>query len=215
MKRSLVFLLLLLFSAACRMSVPTVEEQRVLIKKGSFPSGVPAWISPHAIKGTNAKTASAAGFLPEKFSAPEVVTRESELSFEERAAGTSGISVLRPRRARVLEEDLIEDKEEEEKSPLWKITELCPSIERRLNDALTTTDLSSRAQKFSELSNQCPLSADLWFWLGKDYHQIGESALAGRALERALVLDSSHEEARKLLAEVREGASESEDQDAQ
>lgn len=81
---------------------------------------------------------------------------------------------------------------------LAKIDQLCPGTEKRVNDALTTTDMAERIAKYEALTARCPESSDLWVWLGKDYESMKMFSDAGRCYQRAIGLDPSNAEAKSL-----------------
>lgn len=189
-------------ATGCRFRAPSVAEQERLITSGAFPGGVPAWVSP-AARGEVPAGRLSSGFVPESFSARP--PRSSSLAFNTGSVSQpyfeqAPLEVARLRREQAQQ---AAQQEHEEDSPLERITRRCPQVEDSVAEALTTTDRTKRIAMYESLTKRCPNSADLWTWLGKDYSRDGNLVKAANSLERALILDSSNEEARSLLATVR------------
>jgi Tfp pilus assembly protein PilF len=76
-------------------------------------------------------------------------------------------------------------------------------VEDEVRSALINTDLSSRTAQYAGIVKRCPISGDLWLWLGKDYLAGEDFDGAERALERVLTVDRDNQEAQELLKSAR------------
>jgi len=186
---------------AC-IKVPTVKEQEELVKRGTFPTGVPAWMSK---RGAYRRFPSAgSGLIPVSFGTsaavdvahPSVALAEARMEAE--------ISSLRKR-----VDSLIADTDKQSESPLSRIAAICPGLEDVVNDAVTTIavendEIDRKIKKLSLLTRRCPTSWDLLLWLGKEYQRRGRIVDATRCFEQVLSLDSGNKEAALLLKKLRE-----------
>lgn len=86
--------------------------------------------------------------------------------------------------------------------PLSSIAQLCPHLERPLNDALTTVDDELQIVKYEALTKRCPNSAPLLMFLCEAYQRGKKSAATKRCLEQVLMLDPENPEATKMMADT-------------
>ncbi|MCB0360092.1 MAG: hypothetical protein KDD44_10660, partial [Bdellovibrionales bacterium] len=89
------------------------------------------------------------------------------------------------------------------KSALDRILATCPTAEDDVTDALTTTVVDTRIEKYRRLVRRCPNSGDLWAWLAQDYQTAGRRGEARQAAERALLLDGENKEAAQVMRELK------------
>lgn len=172
----------ILFLSAC-LRVPTLDEQQKLVSDGAFPGGVPMWV--YGSKGGQRHYIP--GVIPTSFEATRSVYK-SELS-------------LRPDRW----DDLrpVEEKVEEKQAatPLGRIAQVCgEEVERDASNALTTTDAETKGILLKALSEKCPTSWDIWFWLARSQLTNGDLSAAKMSLEKVLAIDRTNKEARELLS---------------
>ncbi|OVE80199.1 hypothetical protein BVY02_01050 [bacterium J17] len=198
---------LLFFTAGCRFKSPTVQEQKELVNRGSFPRGVPPWIPPAAISGKPKRLSS--GFISESFSGPgNAVPARTGLSKEsDSLQSDDDLEEERRTSASNTQEDVridLSGDTPKADDPLSRISGVCSGMETEVNDALLTVNVEQRIAKYKSLVNRCPASSDLWLWLGKEYKLQGRNVEAGRCFEKVLVIDNDNEEAESLLGEVRE-----------
>ena len=184
--------------SSCRLKFPSTRESRELVAQGAFPGGAPRWIP--AVRGERSAR-RASGFVPESYSSPRAESEKRGLS------ATRDLGFADDRQADTLARNAaaaeVDAAPSASLSPLERIAQVCAGLDSQVNAALTTTNMSERIEKYRSLVNRCPNSADLWFWLGRDYYRQNNLAQAGRCLEQALVLNSGNTEARNMLAEVR------------
>ena len=196
--------LLMQLSMGCQFRAPSIAEQRELIAKGSFPQGVPSWI-PQAALNQKFPRRSPLGVLPVSYVKPP---RTSSLfkGLNDPSRSTSLITRTEiAARERLNKQDASEASvEEKEASPFNRVVQLCPSIESDVSSMLTTSDPAQKTSKLESLSNRCPNSSDLQFWLAQAYIRQGKSVKAHRSLERAVLLDPKNDQAKALLKETRD-----------
>jgi hypothetical protein len=179
---------LLLLLAACTLKVPSVEEQQELVRRRTFPGGVPAWFAAGA--GGNAQIASG-GFMPAMLSAPPAIQ-----------ARTEDVTYPVLVRADELKPQDVKTGAEQELSVLDRINRECPGNEKEINQALTNTNRSERISQYQTLTRKCPMSPDLLLWLADDYRKAGQFIDARTTYQQVLVLDPASEKAKEGIATV-------------
>ena len=182
----------------CRIKSPSLEEQQALVQRGAFPSGTPGWLA--APTGVS-NPISAGGFIPTGFSAPSsgTVAGGASAAAERKTAELEYAAKQKAEAARQAELR----GEVKKDSPLARIETVCPGLESQVTDALTTTGLDERLQKYVRLTSRCSNSWDLWLWLGKDYQKKKQLVQASRCFEKSLIINAQNPEAEELLAKTR------------
>lgn len=184
-----------LAAAGCRFVSPSVEEQHALAAQGAFSGGVPAWSTMSGIGRSDD------GLIPQQYatrSTHDITDRTFSAARHQREETRARLEEL----ADVDNEDALQDIQTRPDSPLARITASCPAQEGAVTEAITTTDRIARIKKYRLLTRSCPGSADLWYWLGRDYAAEGRTSEARQALEQAAYLDPAHAEAKQLLSEL-------------
>ncbi len=191
--------------SACRFTVPSSGDGQHLLERGVFGEKVPAWVNQsksESMHGTDS------GIVPSTYSVPSAIKTS-------RSVAPTGIQRVEQEREE-LEANEESDSEElainsKEESPLDRIEKECPGLESAVSEALRTEARAQRIRKYESLTLRCPGSADLWFWLAKDYQDANQLVQAARSFERTLLIDPSNEAAQALQSIVKqklnEGAS--------
>ncbi len=182
----------------CRIKSPSLEEQQALVQRGAFPSGTPGWLAAPTGVGN---PISAGGFIPTGFAPPSAGTVAGGASAAS-ARKDAELEYAAKQKAEAARQAQLRG-EVKKDSPLSRIESVCPGLEREVTDALTTTALDERLQKYIKLTTRCSNSWDLWLWLGKDYQKKKQLVQASRCFEKSLILNAQNEEAEELLTKTR------------
>jgi len=188
----ILFLLVIFCLSGCRIKFPSIPEQKKIMADGGYTSGAPPWASDTVLSGQPTKRSSLS-LMPDSFSSPRA-SRTQTTSFEQR-------KIERQNQRQQSQKETAQDVNED--SPLHRISEICPSIEKDVTKALVTTDAHSRLQSLQSISKKCPESADLWYWQAKDHFQLGELSDANRCVNQALVLSASHKDSLELARKIK------------
>jgi hypothetical protein len=186
--------LCLLILPACRFKVPTPEEQQELLARGTFPGAVPAWVS--AEKGSRNQSLSAV--VPSAFSAPI----HTASSFARSTTESDPRDLKTEEQNRQVGKAPQPKVDNSEAGALSRLMAQCPNVEEEAKEALVNTDPYTRMEQYRALSQRCPESADVWFWLGKDYLAEGRLLEARNCLENAVLRNRSLDHARTLFEAV-------------
>ncbi len=212
-RKYLIFVaaLLLCSLCSCRFKAPTQSEGQAFAKAGAFPNGLPGWVQPP--EGSSAARREDAGIIPRSFGPSIQAKRSRSLAPQSRDDNREDVEERKRKVAEVRQQQLEEQQKsstsienQADESPLDRIERMCPGLESGVSDALRTENTTKRIRKYSKLTRRCPSSADIWFWLGKDYETAGRYQEAARAYERVLALDHDNDVARALLKVVKEKA---------
>lgn len=186
MRRIFTFIPFLIL-AACTVKVPSVEEQQELVRRRTFPGGVPAWF---AQAGGNTPMASS-GFMPATLSTPPALqSRTEDVTYPVLVRADE----LKPRDVRT--------GVEQELSVLERINRECPGNEKEINQALTNINRTERISQYQTLTTKCPMSPELLLLLGDDYKKAAKFLDARTTYQQVLVLDPSNEKAKEGIATV-------------
>ena len=182
----------------CRFKSPNLEEQQALVERGAFPSGTPGWLASPTGVGN---PISGGGFIPTVFAPPSAgsVSGGATAAAERKEAA---LELAAKQKADAARQSALRG-EVKKDSPIGRIESVCPGLESQVTEALTTTALDERLQKYLRLTTRCSNSSDLWLWLGKDYQKKKLLVQASRCFEKSLILDNQNKEAEELLAKTR------------
>lgn len=204
MKKHFLIASSFLLLSGCSLSFPTVAEQKELLKRGHFPERVPAWVSRPAQLGYDTARQSGGAF-PESFGVPGAMPGIGPATGLDRQAEDreERLKQIKERDEKVKAMEG-EESEKKEDSPLGRIEAKCPNLESQVVDAITTTETSPRKRKLLSLTQRCPLSWDLWFWLAQAYEKEERYGDAENCLNQVLLLDKGNKEAEEFLKQVKE-----------
>lgn len=197
-KLGLLFIFCITLLSACRFTVPSSGDGQHLLERGVFGEKVPAWVNQtktETMHGTDS------GIVPSSYSVPSAIKTS-------RNVASTGIEQSKDTREEMeAAEDSTSDASslaQNVDSPIDRIESECPGLESSVSDALRTESRSARIRKYESLTTRCPGSADLWFWLAKDYHESNQLVQAARSFERTLILDPQNEAAKALQSVVKQ-----------
>lgn len=179
-------IILLMLAGSCRFKSPNVTEQQELFARGSLPRGTLPWMSA-AVKNSLPAEAERDGLIVQHAKVPFAVSEADYTNLSSahiEALQQARLEMLKPDTGSATANDL---------SPLARIEQVCPGLETEVSETLTTEDRDARVLRFESLTTRCSESADLWFWLGRDYSRQNRVSDALRALERSLAIDSNDE----------------------
>jgi len=179
--------------AGCRFVSPSTSEQAELIKRGSFPSSAPAWVSGAGDSGASIGTGGA-GIIPTVVVPP---TAQASNYYQMESAVAENISANQE-----IKTSMIKEEEKILESPLDRIEKVCPGNETRVNEALTTIDRRERISKYESLLGSCPLAFDIKLWLASDYTKVGRYGDALALYKQVLTMDPANKHARDGIAEI-------------
>ncbi len=171
------FLLSALFCFGCHLKLPTPAEQSELVKRGTYPNGVPPWISSTVLGAVPGKRLNM-GFIPTSFEIHDPSLNDS-----------TKLHIVEPPT----------DTPASKTSALERIALQCPTIEKQVVEALTTVESLEQIERYEALIRRCSHSSDLWYLCGVSYEQAGYLSKARQAFARALSLNSGNQDARSKL----------------
>jgi tetratricopeptide (TPR) repeat protein len=194
-------LFMLVSSSACRFKASNTGDGQEFVRLGAFPKGNPSWVKP-APDAPGVGIANA-GLIPLQYSSPDAI----QVSKSAIPSGISADSEQSNVQQAVVQNAIANDaatsgQGQAADSPLKRIEQVCPGIERSINAALTTTDVKERTAKYELLATRCPESPDLWIWLGMEYEHLKKMGEAARCYRKALIADGENVEAKSLLEQL-------------
>lgn len=190
----------LLASAGCNLKSPTYQEQQALAAKGAFGQTNPDWSAAPLSRAPRYGTPNIGGIPDYTQPVPPIDSSAAEVRPQEPDVQTVAlIETAKPSDDTVMAPE----------SPLDRIAKNCPGTDKSVNDALKTVDRAARIKKYETLTTSCPVSSDLWTWLGKDYQAAGKLDPAKHAFDQAVLLNPSNDDAKAGLAGIQRKIAES------
>jgi len=189
MKRVFFLLPSLLLFTGCHFQTLNQAEQKSLSSKPGFMS--PGWFNGGARQGNGGQGSgrvATGGLIQETVTPP--------MAIHERLDSYAPTQVVLPTKDE--KKELAEQHDTADSipySPLARIHKLCPQVESRVNEALTTTEIRKQIPQYEVIISQCPNSPDLLVWLGNAYLQDSRFADAQQAYKQALSIDPNQQDA--------------------